>query len=74
VQGNTLSIQILYTVPPKNCFFRGEFLFVRRKRHARFRYVFFFISSLGAEMLFTYKVSDVVSVAKRFAIKFTLKS
>jgi len=36
-QRNTHSLQILYTVPPKNYFLRGEFLFVRRKRHARLR-------------------------------------
>ena len=36
-QQNTHSLQILYTVPPKNYFLRGEFLFVRRKRHARLR-------------------------------------
>ena len=37
---NTHSIQILHTVTPNNCFFKGEFLFVRRKRHTRFRSVF----------------------------------
>jgi len=39
-QRNTHSIQISYTVPPKNCFVKGEFLFVPRKRHARFRSAF----------------------------------
>ena len=39
-QWKTQSIQILYTVPPKNCFFRWGFLFACRKRHARFRSVF----------------------------------
>jgi len=39
-QRNINRIQILCTVPPNNCFLRGEFLFVHRKRHARFKSVF----------------------------------
>jgi len=72
-QRNTRSIQILYTRPPKERPFRGEFLFVRRKCHARFKSVFFFTSSHGVGLLFTYKVSDVVFVTKHFALKITLK-
>jgi len=46
-QRNTHSIQILYTVPPKNCFFRGKFLFVRWKCHGRFRSVFSFYQAMA---------------------------
>ena len=63
-------------VPPKmpqtTAFQRG-IIFVRRKHHERFRSVFFFISSYGVGLLFTYIVSDFVSATKRFALKITLK-
>jgi len=34
-------MQILGRIPPKKGLFRGDFLFVRRERHARVRPVFF---------------------------------
>ena len=47
---NTQSVQILYTVPPNNCIFRGEFLFVR-KNVMRVLDLFFFISGQGGSTL-----------------------
>jgi len=40
-QRNVHIIQILYRVPPKTGLFRGDFLFVRRKCHARVTSGFF---------------------------------
>jgi len=40
-QRNVHIVQILGRIPPKKGLFRGDFLFVRRKRHARVRTVFF---------------------------------
>jgi len=36
----TLIAYKLYTLHPKQLLFRGDFLFVRRKRHVRFRSIF----------------------------------
>ena len=63
--------KILYTVSPKNYFFRGKFLFVRRKCHVLIR--FFFISSHYIGLIFTKSISNVVSGTKRFAPKITVK-
>jgi len=65
-------IQILCTVP-QNGDFQRVFLFVPRKRHARFRSVFFFTSSDSVELLFKYKISEVIFSQTRFTLKFTLK-
>jgi len=48
-------------------------LFVRRKRHARVRYVLFFRSSHGVGRLITYKVQVVISGQTDFALKIALK-
>jgi len=72
-QRNTHSIQILWTAPPNNCLFRGEFSFVHRKCHTSFRFVYFFHIEHGVGLPFTHKVSDVVSGTKHFALKLTLK-
>ena len=59
-QRNVHIIQILYRVPPKTGLFRGDFLFVRRKCHARVTSGFFFRSSRGFGRLFTYNVLAVI--------------
>jgi len=56
----------------KKGLFRGDILFVRRKRHARVRYVYFW-SSHGVGRLFTYKVLVVISGQTGFALKIALK-
>jgi len=64
--------QKIQTVPPKTGFFRGDFLFVRRKCHVRVRSVFF-ISSHGVGRLFTCKVLVVISGQIGVAVKIALK-
>jgi len=49
-------INTFYAGYHQNMIFRGDFLFVRGKRHARVRSVFFFKSSHGVGRLFTYEV------------------
>jgi len=53
--------------------FRGEFVFVRRKCHARFYIRVFFTSSHGVGRLFPHEVSVVTFGQTRFALKITLK-
>jgi len=55
-QRNGHIIQILGRIPPKKGLYRGDFWFVRRKRHARVRSGFFFRSSHGVGRLITYQV------------------
>jgi len=71
-QRNVHVIQILCRVPPNRGYFRGDFLFVRRKRHACARSVFF-TSSHGVGRLFTYKVLVVISGQIGFALQTALK-
>jgi len=58
---------------PKKGLFRREFLFVRRKHHARVRTVFFFIKIHGVGRFFTYKVSVSISGQIAFALEIALK-
>jgi len=51
---------------------KGNFLFVRRKRHARVRSVFFRLSH-GAGRHFTYKLLVVISGQTGFAVKIALE-
>jgi len=53
--------------------FKGDCLFVRRKRHARVRIHFFFRSSHGVGRIITYKVLVVISRQTDFALKIALK-
>jgi len=71
-QRNVPVIQILGRIPPKKGYFTGDFLFVRRKRHARVRSVFF-RSSHGVGRLITYTVLVVRSGQTGFALKIALK-
>jgi len=54
-QRNVHIIQLLCRVPAIKGFFRGDVLFVRKKRHARARSIFF-RSSHGVRRLFTYNI------------------
>ena len=71
-QRNTYSIQILYTVPPNNCFLEGNF-YLCVENAMRILDPFFFISSHCVGLLFTESICDVVSATKRSALKIKFK-
>jgi len=70
-QRNGHTRQILGWIPRKKGLCRGDFWFVRCKRHARVR-SFFFRSSHGAGRLITYQVSVVISGQRGFALEIAL--